>query len=357
VSLNTQAAIDYSRLDLAALDRWLRGRLAGYEDEPRLTLISGGQSTPTYLIESGARRWVLRRRPPGNWPAYLFPIDREFQVLHALQKTDVPAPRVHLLCDDPAVIGGIFYVMDYVEGRVYENAECVGMTPAQRREAFVDLARTCGKLHSVDWRGVGLGTYGRAGSFVQRQLATMAKVYAQQSTWCRVKSLERLANWLPTHLEVPDDTCLVHGDFRIGNSILHPRESRIVAVLDWELSTLGNPVADAVYLVQPWYLPAMPQNPQGDFPSRDLAALGIPSMAEMLALYSEASGRPAPSGALLTSLIIFNCYRTAVINHGVGARAAAGTAVNRDAEVFGGMAEPTADYAWQLAAEHFGARD
>lgn len=135
MSLNTQAAIDYARLDLTALDRWLRGRLAGYEGEPRLTLISGGQSTPTYLLESGARRWVLRRRPPGEWPAYLFPIDREFQVLHALQSTAVPAPHVHLLCADAGVIGGIFYVMDYVEGRVYENAECAGMTPAQRREA------------------------------------------------------------------------------------------------------------------------------------------------------------------------------------------------------------------------------
>lgn len=319
MSLNTQAAIDYSRLDLAALDRWLRGRLPGYEFEPKLTLISGGQSTPTYLLESGGRRWVLRRRPPGDWPAYLFPIDREYKVLHALQSTAVPAPHVHLLCEDPAVIGGIFYVMDYVVGRVYENAECAGMTPAQRSEAFIDLARTCGKLHSVDWRAVGLATYGRAGSFVQRQLSTMAKVYEAQAGWCRVKSLERLANWLPTHLELPDDTCLVHGDFRIGNCILDPHESRIVAVLDWELSTLGNPVADAVYLVQPWYLPAMPANPQGDFPSRDLAALGIPSMEEMLALYSEASGREAPSGPLLTSLIIFNCYRTAVINHGVGA--------------------------------------
>ncbi|HEY7641533.1 MAG TPA: phosphotransferase family protein [Steroidobacteraceae bacterium] len=352
-----QVAIDYSRLDVAALDRWLRGRLAGYAGDPQLTLISGGQSTPTYLLESGGQRWVLRRRPPGEWPAYLFPIDREFQVLHALQSTDVPAPHVYVLCEDAAVIGGIFYVMEYVEGRVFENAECAGLTPAERRAAFVDLAHTCGKLHRVDWRAAGLGSFGRPGSFVQRQLSTMAKVYAAQATWRRVSSLERLANWLPTHLDVPEDTCLVHGDFRIGNCIVHLREPRIMAVLDWELSTLGNPMADAVYLVQPWYLPAMPQNPQGDFPSRDLVALGIPSLEEMLALYSESSGRPAPRGQLLISLIIFNCYRTAVINHGVGARAASGTAVNRDAEIFGGMAEPTADYAWQLAVEHFGARD
>jgi aminoglycoside phosphotransferase (APT) family kinase protein len=252
------------------------------------------------------------------------------------------------------VLGGIFYVMDWIDGRVSENAEWPGLSPVERRAAFLDLARTCGAIHRLDWRAAGLADFGRAGAYVQRQLATMTKVYAQAG-WRRIDAIDRLGAWLAAHLDVPDETCLVHGDFRIGNCFLHPREPRIVAVLDWELSTLGNPYADAAYLVQPWYLPPLPQNPQGDFPSRDLAALGIPSMAEMLAAYAAAAGRPAPDGRLLDQLIVFNLYRTAVVNHGVGARAAAGTAVNRDAAVFGAMAEPIADYAWRLAQRRLGA--
>jgi aminoglycoside phosphotransferase (APT) family kinase protein len=349
------SAVDYSRIDVDALDRWLRGRLAGYAGEPRLTLISGGQSTPTYRLESGDRRWALRKRPPGDWPAYLFPIDREYRVLHALASTDVPVAQPHLLCDDATVLDGIFYVMDFVDGRVSENAEWPGLTPADRHAAFTDLARTCGRIHRVDWQAIGLADFGRAGAYVQRQLATMAKVYAKAG-WQRIESLEWLADWLPRNLDVPDDTCLVHGDFRIGNCMLHVQEPRIVAVLDWELSTLGHPGADAAYLVQPWYLPPLPENPQGDFPNRDLAALGIPSMEEMLATYAESAGRAAPSGRLLDALIVFNLYRTAVVNHGVGARAAAGTAVNRDAATFGAMATPIADYAWELAVRRLGAR-
>jgi aminoglycoside phosphotransferase (APT) family kinase protein len=346
--------VDYSAIDAGALDRWLAGRLEGYAGRPQITLVSGGQSTPTYRLESGGRRWALRRRPPGDWPAYLFPIDREYRVLSALADSPVPVPRPRAYCDDTAVLGGLFYVMDWIDGRVAENAEWPGLSPAERRAAFLDLARTCGALHRLDWRAAGLADFGRAGAYVQRQLATMAKVYAQAG-WQRIPALERLAGWLPANLEVPDETCLVHGDFRIGNCFLHPREPRIVAVLDWELSTLGNPYADAAYLVQPWYLPPLPENPQGDFPNRDLAALGIPSLDEMLATYSAAAGRPAPAGPLLDRLIVFNLYRTAVVNHGVGARAAAGTAVNRDAAVFGAMAAPIADYAWRLAQERLGA--
>ncbi len=347
-------AVDYSAVDVAALDRWLAGRLDGYDGDPRLTLVSGGQSTPTYRLESGGRRWALRKRPPGDWPAYLFPIDREYRVLCALADSPVPVPRPRAFCGDPTVLGGIFYVMDWIDGRVSENAEWPGLSPGERRAAFLDLARTCGAIHRIDWRAAGLADFGRAGAYVQRQLATMAKVYAQGG-WRRIEALDRLAAWLPANLDVPDGTCLVHGDFRIGNCFLHPREPRIVAVLDWELSTLGNPQADAAYLVQPWYLPPLPENPQGDFPGRDLDALGIPSMGEMLAAYAAAAGRPAPDGRLLDQLIVFNLYRTAVVNHGVGARAAAGTAVNRDAAVFGAMAEPIADYAWRLAQERLGA--
>lgn len=347
------AKLDYSRIDTAALDRWLRGRLDGYAGDPELTLISGGQSTPTYRLGSAGRSWVLRKRPPGDWPAYLFPVDREYRVLRALAGSGVPVPRAHVLCADAAVLDGIFYVMDYVPGRVSENAEWPGLTPAERRSAYVDLARTCGAIHRVDWRAAGLADFGRAGAYVKRQLATMAKVYAQAG-WQRVPAIERLAAWLPANLDVPDDTCLVHGDFRIGNCLLHPSEPRIAAVLDWELSTLGNPWADAVYLVQPWYLPPYPANPQGDFPSRDLESLGIPSLVEMLAIYADAAGRPAPSGRLLDLLIVFNLYRTAVVNHGVGARAVAGTAVNRDAATFGAMAEPLAEHAWRLVVERLG---
>jgi aminoglycoside phosphotransferase (APT) family kinase protein len=347
-------SVDHSAVDVVALDRWLRGRLDGYGGEPQLTLVSGGQSTPTYRLESGGRRWALRKRPPGEWPPYLFPIDREYRVLRALADSAVPVPRPRAFCEDPSVLGGIFYVMDWIDGRVSENAEWPGLSPAERRTAFLDLARTCGAIHRLDWRALGLADFGRPGAYVQRQLATMTKVYARAG-WRRIPSLDRLAAWLGANLDVPDETCLVHGDFRIGNCFLHPREPRIVAVLDWELSTLGHPQADAVYLVQPWYLPPLPENPQGDFPCRDLATLGIPSMGEMLATYSAAAGRPAPDGRRLDELIVFNLYRTAVVNHGVGARAAAGTAVNRDAAVFGAMAEPIADYAWRLARERLGA--
>jgi aminoglycoside phosphotransferase (APT) family kinase protein len=346
--------IDYSQIDEASLDAWLSGRLPGYRGRPLLTLISGGQSTPTYRLQSGGRAWVLRKRPPGDWPRYVFPIDREYAALRALGDSAVPVPRVHLLCDDPGVIGGIFYVMDFVDGRVSENAEWPGLTPGERREAFLDLARVCGQIHKFDWRAGGLEGFGRDGGYVERQLSTMSKAY-QQAGWKKIPSLERLAAWLPGRLRIPEETCLVHGDYRIGNCLLHRDRPRIAAVLDWELSTLGNPWPDMVYLVQPWYMPPLPMNPQGDFPSLDLETLGIPSVQEMLDTYCETAGRPQVTQELYHQIVVFNLYRTATINHGVGARNAAGTAVNRDAVIFGEMAEPTADYAWRIAQERLGA--
>jgi aminoglycoside phosphotransferase (APT) family kinase protein len=346
--------LDYSRIDLPALDRWLQDRLPDYRGDPRLILLSGGQSTPTYRLESGGRSWVLRKRPPGDWPRYVFPIDREFAVLRALGDSAVPVPRAHLLCDDPEIIDGIFYVMDFVDGRVSENSEWPGLSREDRREAFLDLARVCASIHRFDWRAGGLESFGRPGNFVERQIATMVRAY-ESAGWRRIAALERLAAWLPGRLHIPEETCLVHGDFRIGNCMLQPERPRIAAVLDWELSTLGNRCADLAYLVQPWYMPALPMNPQGDFANRDLDALGIPLREEMLAEYCAASGKAPIPDDLFGELIVFNLFRTATINHGVGARNAAGTAVNRDAAVFGAMAEPTADYAWQIAVRRLGA--
>ncbi len=215
----------------------------------------GGQSNPTYRVAAGDRRYVLRRKPPGPLLPSAHAVDREFRVMTALAGTGVPVPRMYALCDDASVIGTPFYVMEYVEGRVLWDPTLPGMTPAERAAHYDELNRVIAALHQVDVEAVGLADYGKPGNYVERQVARWSRQY-QSAGGDRIPSMDRLIEWLPRHVPPSDETAIVHGDYRIDNVIFHPREPRVLAVLDWELSTLGHPLSDFAYQVMAWRLEA-----------------------------------------------------------------------------------------------------
>jgi len=345
-----------SALALGRLDGWLQGRLPGYAGRPALTPLGGGQSAPTFRLDSGGQSWVLRKRPAGEWPRYLYRVDREFRVLQALAESDVPVPRAILLCEDPNVLEGEFYIMEYVSGRILHDVALPECTPQERRMLLLDLARVCGRIHGFDWQTSRLPTFfSRRDDYVQRQLNTLADAY-RNNGWQRIASLERLIEWLPAKLEIPAATSLVHGDFKLGNCVIDSRAPRIRAVLDWELSTLGNPWPDAAFLVQPWILPLLPMNPQGNLAGLNLRALGIPTREEMLTACCEQSGMSMPSRRVLDHCSVFNLFRTAIVTHSVGARQAMSAQDDAVAAAFGEMASPIADFAWHLAVHRLDAR-
>jgi aminoglycoside phosphotransferase (APT) family kinase protein len=286
---------------------------------------------------------VLRRKPPGKLLPSAHAVDREYRVMAALAGTDVPVPRMLALCEDDAVIGTAFYVMEYVEGRVLWDPALPGMTPGERAAHYDELNRVLAALHRVDYAAVGLADFGRFGHYIERQVARWSKQY-EAATTERIAAMDRLIAWLPQHLPDADETSIVHGDFRLDNVIFHPTEPRVLAVLDWELSTLGHPLSDFAYQVMAWRL--TPQQFRG-LGGLDLAALGIPSEQDYVAAYCRRTGRAAiPHWEFY---LIFNMFRIAAILHGVLARALQGNAASQDAVETGGRARLVADVAWDMA--------
>ena len=247
----------------------------------------GGQSNPTYRVTAGERRYVLRRKPPGKLLPSAHAIDREYRVMSALAATDVPVAKMHALCEDDAVIGTAFYVMEYVEGRILWDPTLPGMNPSQRAAHYDELNRVIAALHLVDYTAIGLGDFGRTGNYIERQVARWSKQY-QAAGADRIDAMDRLIEWLPSHIPDGDETSIVHGDYRLDNVIFHPTEPRILAVLDWELSTLGHPLSDFAYQVMAWRL--SPQEFRG-LKGANLESLGIPSEAEYVAAYCKRTGR------------------------------------------------------------------
>ena len=309
--------------DRSALDDYLARHFGS--GEAALERIGGGQSNPTYFVDNGGRRMVLRKQPSGPILRGAHAVDREFRVLSALADTGVPVPRPILFEADASVLGTPFYLMERVEGRVFHDAALPGLEPAERRAIYLAMAETLAALHALRPDAIGLGDYGRPGNYFERQLARWSKQW-QESPQANIPDLDRLSDWLAENLP-PDDgrVAIAHGDFRIGNLLYHPTESRVVAILDWELSTLGHPLADLGFCCMSW---RTAPDEYGGILGLDRAALGIPDETTFVEHYF---AHAAPTAPLKPFHVAFALFRFAVIFVGIADRAAAGSAARQNA--------------------------
>ncbi len=348
------------RFDSARLASWLRGRVDGIGADLTVEQFNGGQSNPTFRLISGSRRFVLRRKPPGVLLPSAHAIEREYRVISALAATDVPVARAHVLCEDSDVIGSPFYLMDCVDGRILWDPALPGFDPHQRTAIYDEMNRVIAALHRIDPARVGLADYGKPGNYIERQVARWTRQYRAAETET-VDAVERLIEWLPLHLPPGDADAtrarIVHGDFRLDNVIFDPVEPRIIAVLDWELSTLGDPLADFAYHCMIWRMEA---GAGRGLAGTDVEALGIPTEAAYLARYLErvhATGAAAGgagdglSDAQWSYYLVFNMFRLVGILQGITARALQGNASNPRAVEAGRRARPLAERAWSLAQQ------
>jgi len=330
-------------LPLDPLTAYLRRNVADFQGPLLVTPLTGGQSNPTYRVTAGEHHWVLRRKPPGVLLASAHAIEREFRVMAALAGSGVPVPRMHVLCEDPAVIGSPFYVMDFIEGRVFADPALPGLNAVERGAIYDAMNGVIAALHGVDLQSTGLTDYGRPQNYLVRQIERWTRQYRATETE-RIDAMERLIEWLPAHRPEGDETALVHGDFRIDNLIFHPTEARVLAVLDWELSTLGHPLVDLAYHGMAWRV--TPTEFRG-LKGHDLAALGIPQEDDYLAAYCKRSGRTGLPH--WDYYLAFNMFRMAAILQGILARARQGSAASVDAERTGQQARPMAEAGWRQA--------
>ena len=311
-------------LDEARLVEWLAAHVEGYAGPLAVRQFKGGQSNPTYELTTPGRTYVLRRKPPGTLLASAHAVDREFRVISALHAQGYPVARPWALCTDEAVIGSMFYVMDKVEGRVLWDLKLPGLTPDQRRAIYDAQVDTLAALHAFDPAAIGLGDYGRPGNYFERQVGRWTKQY-RASEIEPIPAMDRLIEFLPATLPPEGPTRIVHGDFRLDNLILAPDAPEVRAVLDWELSTLGDPMADFSYLLIAWVIPATARN---GLAGADIAALGIPTVEQMVARYAGLTGA-APAD--LDWLFAYNLFRLAAICQGIAGRVRDGTAASAHA--------------------------
>ncbi len=327
--------------DVPALERYLRGHVEGFPGSLEVEQFKGGQSNPTFMLRAGDRRYVLRRKPPGKLLPSAHAVDREYRVITALRETDVPVARTYCLCEDDSVIGTAFYVMDYVAGRVIWDPSLPGMSNDQRSAHFDELNRVIAALHSVDYAKIGLGDYGKPGSYIERQISRWSRQYRASETE-RIEAMENLIEWLPKNIPEGDETTIVHGDYRMDNVMFHPTEPKILAVLDWELSTLGHPLADFSYHCMTWRLtPGQFRGMHGV----DFASLGIPTEEQYVDAYCKRSGRTGIPNR--DFYMAYNMFRLAGILQGIMGRVKDGTAASAHAMEQGKRARPMAEAGWE----------
>ena len=333
------------RFDEARLEKYLAEKMPGFRGPLEVLQFAGGQSNPTFMLRAGDARFVMRKKPPGVLLQSAHQVEREYRIITALANTDVPVPRTHLLCADPSIIGTPFFIMDYVEGRIFVDLLLPDSSRAERAAIYDSMNATMALLHKVDYNAVGLGDYGRPQAYVARQVARWTKQY-EASIIDPIPEMDRLIEWLPKHIPADDETTIAHGDFRLGNLIVHPTEPRVVAVLDWELSTLGHPLADLAWNCLAYHYPPGTDE-GGNFADHDLKALGIPNEEDYLAAYCRRTGRASVPDFMF--FVVFSLFRGAAIAQGIAMRAKIGTASAPDAAERGKRAGISAQIAWDLA--------
>lgn len=333
------------RFDEAALQVWMAENVKGFSGPLTVRQFKGGQSNPTYLIVTEARAYVLRRKPSGRIVEGAHAVEREARVLRALEPSGFPVAHVYALCTDETIIGTSFYVMEYVEGRIFWDGTFPGVDRAERRLYFDAMNRTIAELHRIDYRSSDLGDFGKPGNYVARQIARWSRQYLADADAGRDRHMDGLLEWLPDNVPAHRETALVHGDFRSDNLIFHPTEPRIIAVLDWELSTLGDPLADFAYHCLMYRMPA---RIVAGLAEADLAALGIPSEAEYIAAYCARTARDRIPD--YEFYLVFNLFRLAAIFHGIRGRIVRGTAASVHAKERAERFPELAKLAWDSRA-------
>ena len=351
--VGTKAVSAQHAIDESALVTWLQTNVEGFAGPLTLEMFKGGQSNPTYKLITPSRSYVMRAKP--GPVAKLLPsahaVEREFAVMSGLHGTDVPVPRMYALCEDESVIGRAFYIMEFMQGRVLWDQALPGMDKSQRGAIYNEMNRVISALHTVKYAERGLATYGKPGNYFDRQIGRWSKQYVASITQ-PIPEMDKLIEWLPANIPAgardESMTRIVHGDFRLDNLMFHPTEPRALAVLDWELSTLGHPLADFSYHCMAWHIP--PGSFRG-IGGLDTAALGIPSESEYIRRYCERTGLATPEGlkADWNFYLAYNLFRLAAILHGIAKRVEMGTASSAQARATGAQTRPLAELAWRHA--------
>lgn len=333
------------KFDEAKLANYLQAYLPGANQGIKVQQFQGGQSNPTFLLEIAGKRYVLRKKPPGKLLPSAHMVEREFQVINALGKTDVPVPTARLLCEDPEIIGTAFYVMDYVEGRVYSQPLLSDVAQEERMPIYQSMIETMAKMHNADWKAIGLEGYGKPDNYIARQVKRWGGQFEASRTH-DMPAMDALMKWLPENIPADESTTIAHGDFRIGNLMLHPTESKVVSILDWELATLGHPLSDLAYCCLPYHMPVNVDGAKG-MVGADLKSLGLPEEQQLLDWYCQYTGRSGVPN--WNYYIAFSLFRLAAIVQGVYHRALQGNASNADALEVGKRASLLAERGWEIA--------
>ena len=347
----TMPVSERQRFEQGALEHYLRERIPGFSPPLTVEQFRGGQSNPTFLLTaSDGAQYVLRRKPAGALLPSAHAVDREFRVLSALHGGAVPVPRPLCLCADDSVIGSMFYIMGYAAGRNFWDPTLPGMSAVDRAAIYEEMNRVLAALHTLDYSAAGLADYGRPGNYFARQIARWGRQYRASETE-RIEAMEKLLAWLPANVPADEETTLVHGDYRLDNLIFRPSAPRVLAVVDWELSTLGHPLADLSYHAMVWRIEA---GENGGLAGLDLPALGIPTESEYVAAYCRRTGRMPIEPRVWEFCMAYNLFRIASIRQGIMKRVLEGTAASGHAREAGSRARAAAELAWRQVQQHLG---